>query len=646
MSGLVRLRQHITNFLFPLLLSSLMFFFCPISLSRVSADAPYPLMDDSLNIAELRKMIERDIDSARIMADFFEAEAIKNNDPIGLARVYSIQSNICYLTGDYTKGILYAGNAADLYRQLNLENEYNQSLIMLGALNIHRGNWLLANDYLIRAARYFEEESDSLQMLRAYINLSGNHIILENYEIAQRYVERSLDMAEKTGSGFAYVKALNNQGILLFRRNRLHEARETFIRALVMAAAENEAQSYMDCLNHLGLIELQQDNYDKALEYYLQLVNYSGNYVDRFILSDGLINKGKVYEAMNNLPKAVESTERSIEISTLSGDHNSLMNAFRQMAAYKNKMNLPDEAFEYMEKYLAINDSLVNASRHRSILEIEAIYEAEKLEQQIRTLELENLLRQEKIKTITRINLLALSLLLISGLIVYLLIRIRQRKNQLIRMELEQSLLRIQMNPHFIFNSLVSVQSYILKADTLVAATFLSRLTKLMRQILVNSREKFIPLEKELELIGNYLELQSLRHSGSFSYKIDVSGDLAKEDTLIPPMLTQPFIENAIEHGFRNSNRDHLLNIGFSSTDNGKLLVVVEDNGAGRSKTSGENDNGHKSLATGITRNRIHLLNLMGYHEASVAIEDKTDSEGNATGTKVIFNLPLTCKSN
>jgi LytS/YehU family sensor histidine kinase len=155
--------------------------------------------------------------------------------------------------------------------------------------------------------------------------------------------------------------------------------------------------------------------------------------------------------------------------------------------------------------------------------------------------------------------------------------------------------------------------------------------------------EEFIPLEKEIETVKNYLELQQVRYTGKFTYQVSVDEDLDTEQIQIPPMLTQPFIENAIEHGIRNLGTKGKINIRFIRSNN-TLMLEIEDNGIGREKAQEllrQRDKTHKSMATAITLERIVVLNRKLKRKISLEIVDMKDDHGEAKGTRVVFGVPL-----
>lgn len=204
--------------------------------------------------------------------------------------------------------------------------------------------------------------------------------------------------------------------------------------------------------------------------------------------------------------------------------------------------------------------------------------------------------------------------------------------------EREVAMLRSQMNPHFIFNSLNSVQKYIWENKEEDAAEYLASFAKLMRSILENSRHEYISLEKELAFLKLYIELENRRSNNSFNYTIKTDEQLDKSRTLIPPMLLQPFIENAIWHGLNKKTEKGNLLVHIYK-ENNQLVSIVDDDGVGRTPASKE-DESKKSLGISITRQRVERLIENTSLSASVQIKDKINN-GMPAGTMVTVILPL-----
>jgi len=209
----------------------------------------------------------------------------------------------------------------------------------------------------------------------------------------------------------------------------------------------------------------------------------------------------------------------------------------------------------------------------------------------------------------------------------------------------EMKALKAQMNPHFIFNALNSIQSYILTNNVDKALYYLSMFSKLVRKTLENASKEFVPLGEELEFLNFYIELEKMRFEGQFTNRMECDEDLPLDTTMIPPMIVQPFVENAIKHGLLKLKVAGVLRILVKKVNENQYRVIIEDNGIGRKK-AGElkKKEGliHNSIGIDITNTRIRLLNESGKTgNFSITMVDLFDAEGNAAGTRVEVNLPL-----
>jgi sensor histidine kinase YesM len=229
---------------------------------------------------------------------------------------------------------------------------------------------------------------------------------------------------------------------------------------------------------------------------------------------------------------------------------------------------------------------------------------------------------------------------------VFVRLRIQGLKKEKNNVELEQKLLRSQINPHFIFNSLTSIQNFMLEEETDKANHYLVKFSRLLRLILTNSRNAYISLSQEIETLEHYLTIQKIRYNQSFDYFLEVSESLDPEKVLIPPMLTQPFVENAIEHGFKPADHPGRLNIQYAPSGK-NIQIVIEDNGIGieRSKQlKAKTSRGHQSLATKITRERILNLNRFRKYKIHMEINDLGKNDDNQQGTRVDLRIPYMVK--
>jgi len=224
-------------------------------------------------------------------------------------------------------------------------------------------------------------------------------------------------------------------------------------------------------------------------------------------------------------------------------------------------------------------------------------------------------------------------------LTVILFMQKRRSADKLSTVEIEQKLLRSQMNPHFIFNSLSLIQSSVMKKTTKESVNLISSMASLMRLILDNSTHEFIEFEKEIQTLKYYLELQQQRFAGQFVWSLNIEEELEESEFFIPPMLAQPFIENAIEHGFSGIQHEGKIHISLKALK-GSILCEIHDNGIGYNEgLKHKKDPQHRSYGIDITRQRIAILQKKYGMNASLEIIDRSgDADG---GTLVKLIIPI-----
>ena len=209
--------------------------------------------------------------------------------------------------------------------------------------------------------------------------------------------------------------------------------------------------------------------------------------------------------------------------------------------------------------------------------------------------------------------------------------------------DLEMQVLRAQMNPHFIFNSLNSINRFILQNNKEQASEYLTKFSKMVRMILENSQASLITLESELDALGLYLEMEALRFNYHFAYKISIPKDLDIEVLKVPPLILQPYVENAIWHGLMHKEEKGQLDIDISQEDE-HLYIIVRDNGIGRKRAAelaSKSSTKHKSMGLKITARRIAMMQNTAEDESVVIFNDLVEPDGTAAGTEVIIKMPI-----
>ena len=343
-------------------------------------------------------------------------------------------------------------------------------------------------------------------------------------------------------------------------------------------------------------------------------------------------------DALVHLNKALEISKRR-QFPLISVAALQCMNrVYVRLGDYKN-------AWKYQSASNALKDSLVSNRSKEDLNELEISYQTLQKEQKIQVLTSENSLKNLELQNTRRAQLFYIiaSLLVVAALVVYLYQRNLRAKIQTgkLKAELQTQVLRSQMNPHFIFNSLNSIENFIMQNNKRQASDYLSKFSTLMRSILDSSMNELVPITKDMEALRLYVELEQLRFNNKFRFNLHVDVALSNGDYRVPSLLIQPYVENAILHGLAPSEEPSLCLTVMASLENDNIKYTIQDNGIGIEKSksyNARNKPGHKSVGLKITEERIHMFNGR-YDQNAITITGLNLENKNGTGTKVEINI-------
>lgn len=319
--------------------------------------------------------------------------------------------------------------------------------------------------------------------------------------------------------------------------------------------------------------------------------------------------------------------------------------SLQMQAVVAERMGHYKEAYEYQRAFIILNDSINTRKVAERFAEMQAQYETYRKEEQIGLLQKQARIKDLELKTSQRSTalLIALTLALLALFAALLYIRRHRARNAMrqLRSALEMKALRSQMNPHFIFNSLNSIQKYIWENRREDAAEYLTKFARLIRLVLENSQHATVPLSEELAALQLYIDMEHRRNNQKFDYSISVADDVDAQHILVPPLLLQPYVENAVWHGLSQKEGRGKLSITITREANA-LRYLVDDDGIGRAQAALIRKDAlpRKSLAMNISAERIAWLKRDGGLDASVNTEDK-QVDGKSAGTSVRITLPI-----
>jgi hypothetical protein len=517
------------------------------------------------------------------------------------------------------------------------------------------------------------DSSSGSSILKSKIN--GLYKQLGNSPATHKYVEQLNDLKGRANNKYKKLDSLAHEEkkkadkIVTLKQEITNSLKtknvpkDTVKSAIAAAHKKNDSLPLFQQQEKLKQSETQNSQEKMAVEY----VNTGLGYMNSHQPTEAAIFFEK------GLRAAQEAHSLSISEQALKG----LSDVYAQKADVK-------KALFYYKQYIEAKDSILKLKTNSDIAELKSKYESEKKQREIQSLQLDSQQKKselqqtwsyiEKQKKFIFLIVLALVLTVLLAITLFRQYQSKKKNNELLlvqnkkieyqKTKLEESLiytkqlqealredldhymqaaLRKQMNPHFIFNSLNSIQSFILQNDKISANTYLSKFASLMRKVLENSQHRMITLDKEIEVLKLYIELEEQRFDNKFNcfWNIDKNIDLSEHS--IPPLLLQPYVENAIWHGLLHKEGERKLTMSITKNEE-QLICIIEDNGVGRevSQNLAINKNKSKqSLGTKITQKRIDLINSLNKSGITIQYHDTYNTKGEAAGTKVEIAVPV-----
>ncbi|MDN3725206.1 histidine kinase [Aequorivita sp. SDUM287046] len=599
-------------------------------------------------------------------------------------RVY-LDSAKFYLKKDAQKSIEYVTKAMEPKSGKTITKKENAlALETLGDINFF---WALPDlavenykqsiengagtDVTIKLAKAFSQNKNYQESLSTFQNLLNATLSANQMaEVFEGLGDTYKAIGEGVKSVFNYQKALDiakdnkiipkitnlnsKIGETYAQSGALNEAEEYFDNSLKLAKKENKQRAVSE-KNKVADFYNQNREYEKEIqlrEETLKELNsmQTGTTVEDEALTPQRQNYkiANAFVAQEKYKQAIPYLEKSIAEADKKEDLIVQKDAVRKLSEIYRDIGEFDKATESYQRYVEVVDELY-VKKEQEISQA-ARFSKEITEKQNRIASLENdrklkesryklaFENQELVQTNNRIQRwVIISLAVIVLLLIFAAYaqykNVKQQKlaNNLLALKS----LRSQMNPHFIFNALNSVNSFIAVNDERTANKYLTDFSLLMRSVLENSEEDFIPLQKEIELLELYVKLEHFRFKDKFDYKISIDESIALNEFVIPPMLLQPYVENAVWHGLRYKDQRGFLEINFQQINSETIKISIIDDGIGRSKSKEfktENQKKQKSKGMGNTEKRIAILNEMYKDKVDVNVENVFE---NNEGTRV-----------
>jgi hypothetical protein len=611
--------------------------------SQVELPDNYRDIKDTASITKLLKSAEKfrysQPDSFIYFIEIARQISFKLNSKIHLIKSLIAKGGYYLRKGESQKALETYTTSKQMAQELIHEDYINESDIGISASYLFLAYYPLAEKHLIDALKYYEKTKNDRGIGDACLNMTFIKLEQKEYKQALVYAELAYKHYQLNDYKVGIARALVNLCDINMNLDNLQDALKYSCKAFDYTKLSNQPSLNSLIYQNIAAIYIKLSMEDSVQYYFQRSIDEAKIWGDAYVVCRSKFGLADRYARQNDFKKALKVTLESFSLAEQEQFVQLKSEAAQRIAIYYSKSGNFKKAFEYKMIASDITDSLFNEEKYKVQNEIEAIYQTHKKEEKISSLSKEKEIAELKNQKSNYYIFSLMALLLIISLSSLLIVRYNKLNARRKSIELEQRLLRSQMNPHFIFNAISCIQEFIMDKNPLEANSYLSSFAKLMRSILNNSSREFISLAEEIETLEHYLKLQHLRFSQKFEYKIIVDDKLDIDELLIPPMLAQPFIENAINHGIAKVKKNEgRVSVEFQMNGN-FLLLSVTDNGIGLDDKPKQSD--HVSMATQITRNRINNFKKTYKQAVHFEIIKLEEENKTITGVKVIFLLPL-----
>ncbi|NMH28115.1 tetratricopeptide repeat-containing sensor histidine kinase [Flavobacterium silvaticum] len=584
---------------------------------------------------------ESNPDSTAYYASVALAFSRKINFEEGIAESFLNTGNSLIILGKYKPALVEFSKAQALYHKLLAADDTNATLkkglarsyASGGVVYSEQSNYFMALEMYQKALKLYVEIDNKNFISKAYNNIGIVYKSQVNYPKALEYLNKALKIQLENGEQAAAV-TYTNIGAIYFEQNQDQKALESYILAKKQFEKGDNLRGFALLKNYLGDYYKREKQFGEAEKSYTESLGMYEKMQNKFGASLALYKLGQLAFDQKNFSAALPLTEKSLAYANEIGSLDQGFHSEQLLSEIYTALNSPDKALLHYKNYVSGRDSIAKMENAKKFAQTEMNFEYKKKEA----------LLEEQNKRHTQLLLFGIfGTLLLLGLILVLYNRMQVKKRLTLQKEVaeyEQKALHLQMNPHFVFNCLSSISSFIVQNGTDSALKYLSKFSKLMRLTLEYSKDSLIPIDKEIESLQNYLELEQLRFHNIFKFTISAS-DNVEFNMGLPPLLIQPFVENAILHGIVPKETGGKVDVYFD-VENDQLICTITDDGIGIEKSKELRQNSvtaHKSMALQITRKRLEIMESATSRAANIEITDRSAFGEN--GTKVSLKLPV-----
>lgn len=604
------------------------------------------------NYFELDSIIDSKYDLKTVSKEtFFKIyeDSANNNFEIGQIYAYNNIGKILRYNAEYELSIQYHIKALKLANKINNNDIKALTLNLLGtsyrriedvknALNCHQ-------DALAITKRDASKSLVNRENQSIAINSIGNiYLVLRQFNLALKQFEKSIVISEELNNKLGL--AINYQNIGFSQENLgfYDEAIQSYKKSIEINEEINSDRGRIICYNSLATTYLKKLEYEKALELMEEIYPLALEHNNKYYLASTIANLGITYLKNKKLDEAEKFLNEAVNLSQRHQFKTSETKSLFALSELFEVKNQEKEALVYYKKAVKLEKATLsekNFSYVNNLISkqnvLAKINEKDSLDKQFQIRDLQ-MVQDRNILIITLITIA------LSSIALYSVYRQKLLNNDRKILMLEQQALQTQMNPHFIFNALNSIKLYVINNDQKQAVYYLNKFSKLIRNILEVSKVKEVSLKEELSTMSLYMTIENIRFSNEIDYIVNINPDLNTDTIKVPPLVLQPFLENAIWHGLSSKEGDKKITLTADKISNDIVCVNIIDNGIGRD-AAGEIKRSkslkRKSVGIDLTIERLKTFAEDYEEEFKLTYHDLTDDSGKPNGTRVSIEFPI-----
>ncbi len=535
-----------------------------------------------------------------------------------------------------------------IYLSQNRMDKYASRVIQVAVGMYRLGRISDATKFAILSYETSKKANFKTGIIRAKIRLAWIAWRINDCEVIREHLKDIEDIKNDSSISwhlrFGYYNVLSHY---YHCKGDFINAKKSINKAIQLSIAEKNEENYALSLSNKVQFYEEKDSLNERIKMLTEAIRINRRYNDKQQIGSNVSSLGNLLVLNNQIERGIDSMKYGIHLLQEVQDYPKLLEEMELLQKICVEHQYYEKAALLIDYIKNTRTKIYGIDQLKEIYRIEQEASNELFRSQLRGLEKDQELNELKISKqnlIKNFLILLVIVILLFSFLLFRRIKLNQiRKNELVKEKYERELanqeiqaLRAQMNPHFVFNSLNSIKSFIAKNEPRTATRFLNKFSRLIRLILSNSRKEKITIGEELEALELYLDIEKLRLDNQFEYEISATDNL--ESFLVPPLIIQPYVENAIWHGLMNKNGERFLKIKIKAIKHRSLQISIRDNGVGRdyAKSNSVTDIQHKSYGMDITKNRI-AINNKSTDVNNVKVIDHRTKDGVALGTEVVL---------